>query len=42
MRRGPNTHRAVPNPNGGWDVKRGGAAPDLIQVTSSTHTQVTP
>ena len=26
MRRGPNTHHVVPNPKGGWDVKRGGAA----------------
>ena len=24
-RRGPETHHIVPNPNGGWDVKRGGA-----------------
>ena len=22
--RGPDTHHVVPNPNGGWDVKRGG------------------
>lgn len=25
-RRGPNTHHVVPNPGGGWDVRRGGAA----------------
>lgn len=25
MRKGPNTHHVVPNPEGGWDVKRGGA-----------------
>ena len=25
MRRGPETHHVVPNPKGGWDVKRGGA-----------------
>ena len=24
-RRGPSTHHVVHNPNGGWDVKRGGA-----------------
>lgn len=24
-KRGPKTHHIVPNPNGGWDVKRGGA-----------------
>lgn len=23
-RKGPDTHHVVPNPNGGWDVKRGG------------------
>lgn len=23
--RGPQTHHVVPNPNGGWDVKRGGS-----------------
>ncbi|MGZ0073305.1 DUF2188 domain-containing protein [Sphingobium limneticum] len=23
-KRGPGTHHVVPNPNGGWDVKRGG------------------
>ncbi|WP_292044350.1 MULTISPECIES: DUF2188 domain-containing protein [unclassified Brevundimonas] len=23
-KRGPDTHHVVPNPNGGWDVKRGG------------------
>ena len=23
--KGPETHHVVPNPNGGWDVKRGGA-----------------
>lgn len=22
---GPDSHHVVPNPNGGWDVKRGGA-----------------
>lgn len=26
IRRGPDTHHVVPNPNGGWDVKRGGGA----------------
>ncbi len=26
MRKGPETHHVVPNPKGGWDVKRGGAA----------------
>ena len=25
MRKGPKTHHVVPNPDGGWDVKRGGA-----------------
>lgn len=25
MRRGLKTHHVVPNPKGGWDVKRGGA-----------------
>ncbi|MCR9225653.1 MAG: DUF2188 domain-containing protein [Hyphomonas sp.] len=25
MTKGPKTHHVVPNPNGGWDVKRGGA-----------------
>ncbi len=25
MPKGPKTHHVVPNPNGGWDVKRGGA-----------------
>jgi len=25
MRKGPSTHHVVPNPKGGWDVKRGGA-----------------
>lgn len=24
-KKGPDTHHIVPNPNGGWDVKRGGA-----------------
>lgn len=24
-RRGPDTHHVVPNPDGGWDVRRGGA-----------------
>lgn len=24
-KRGPDTHHVVPNPDGGWDVKRGGA-----------------
>ena len=24
MTKGPETHHVVPNPNGGWDVKRGG------------------
>ncbi len=26
MARGPNSHHVVPNPAGGWDVKRGGGA----------------
>ena len=25
MSKGPKTHHVVPNPEGGWDVKRGGA-----------------
>ena len=25
MAKGPKSHHVVPNPNGGWDVKRGGA-----------------
>jgi len=25
MSKGPKTHHVVPNRNGGWDVKRGGA-----------------
>lgn len=25
MARGPKSHHVVPNPNGGWDVRRGGA-----------------
>ena len=41
MRRGRNTHRAAPNPRGVWDVKRGGAAPDLIEVASPTYPQLT-
>lgn len=24
-KKGPDTHHVVPNPDGGWDVKRGGA-----------------
>lgn len=24
-KKGPDSHHVVPNPNGGWDVKRGGA-----------------
>lgn len=24
-KKGPETHHVVPNPSGGWDVKRGGA-----------------
>lgn len=24
MKKGPKTHHVVPNPRGGWDVKRGG------------------
>lgn len=31
MRRGPKSHHVVPNPDGGWDVKRGGAS------RASTH-----
>ncbi|WP_136661628.1 DUF2188 domain-containing protein [Nitratireductor sp. XY-223] len=26
MPKGPKTHHVVPNPKGGWDVKRGGAS----------------
>ena len=26
MAKGPKTHHVVPNPEGGWDVKRGGAS----------------
>ena len=33
MRKGPETHHVVPNPGGGWDVKRGGAS-----RASSHHT----
>lgn len=25
-RKGPDTHHVVPNPEGGWDVRRGGAS----------------
>ena len=25
MPKGPKTHHVIPNPKGGWDVKRGGA-----------------
>lgn len=25
-KKGPDTHHVVPNPSGGWDIKRGGAA----------------
>lgn len=25
MTKGPKSHHVVPNPNGGWDVRRGGA-----------------
>ena len=25
-RKGPASHHVVPNPNGGWDVRRGGAS----------------
>lgn len=25
MSKGPKSHHVVPNPNGGWDIKRGGA-----------------
>ena len=32
MSQGPETHHIVPNPDGGWDVKRGGAS-----RTSSHH-----
>lgn len=32
MGRGPDTHHVVPNPDGGWDVKRGGG-----QRASSHH-----
>ncbi len=26
MSKGPKSHHVVPNPNGGWDVKKGGAS----------------
>ena len=26
MRKGPKTHHVVPSPDGGWNVKRGGAS----------------
>ncbi|WP_306089635.1 DUF2188 domain-containing protein [Qipengyuania flava] len=26
MSKGPKTHHVVPNPGGGWDVKKGGAS----------------
>lgn len=26
MSKGPKTHHVVPNPDGGWDVKKGGAS----------------
>ena len=26
MAKGPKTHHVVPNPEGGWDVKKGGAS----------------
>jgi len=26
MSKGPKSHHVVPNPKGGWDVKRGGAS----------------
>lgn len=32
MSKGPKSHHVVPNPNGGWDVKRGGG-----QRASSHH-----
>lgn len=32
MAKGPKTHHVVPNPKGGWDVKRGGG-----QRASSHH-----
>lgn len=32
MAKGPKIHHVVPNPSGGWDVKRGGA-----QRASSHH-----
>lgn len=32
MNKGPDTHHVVPNPDGGWDVKRGGG-----QRASSHH-----
>jgi hypothetical protein len=31
MPKGPKTHHVVPNPRGGWDVKRGGS------VRASSH-----
>lgn len=31
MTKGPKTHHVVPNPDGGWDVKRGGG------VRASSH-----
>jgi hypothetical protein len=33
MSKGPKSHHVVPNPDGGWDVKRGGAS------RASVHTE---
>lgn len=33
MKRGPDSHHVVPNPSGGWDLKRGGAS------RASAHTE---
>jgi hypothetical protein len=33
MSKGPKSHHIVPNPQGGWDVKKGGA------VRASVHTE---
>jgi hypothetical protein len=35
MSKGPKTHHVVPNPDGGWDVKRGGAG----RASSHHHTK---
>ena len=39
MRKGPKTHHVVPNPQGGWDVKRGGAS-RAISRNQSTELRI--